>query len=64
MRLTRIVLMTLLVSSLLMGAIGFIMSQFIAFGLNTPIVFVAGFAIVIGGVLYYFRRESAGTRGY
>jgi len=44
--------------------ISFLMSQFVAFGLNNPIVFVITFAIVIVGVIFYFRRESAGSRSY
>jgi preprotein translocase SecE subunit len=63
-RLARIVIITLLLSSLIMGLISFVMSQFVAFGLNYPVVFVVTFLIVIGGVIYYFRRESAGTRSY
>lgn len=63
-RLARIVLGVLIISSVVMGLISFLMSQFVQFGLRFPVVFVVAFAIVIAGVVYYFRRESAGTRSY
>jgi preprotein translocase SecE subunit len=63
-RLARIVLVALVLSAVVMGIISFLISQFVTFGLNNPIVFVVTFALVIIGVVYYFRRENAGTRSY
>lgn len=63
-RLARIVLVTLILSAVVMGVIGFLIGRFVTFGLNNVAVLVIGAGIVVGGTLYYFRRENTGRRGY
>ncbi len=63
-RLTRIVLITLLVAAIVMGTINYLFSLFIRFGISTPIAFVVLFAVVAGVTFYVFRREGSGRSGY
>ncbi len=60
-RLTRIVLMTLVFFSLMMGAISLFWGQVIAFGLNAPLFFIVLFgAITVGAYVLISRENSAG----
>lgn len=63
-RLTRIVLITLIVAALVLGAINFGFSQLVRFGITTPIVFVVLFAAVTGVAFYVLRRDTSGRSGY
>lgn len=63
-RLTRIVLITLLASAVLMGVISFLMSKFVEFGLNNPIVLVVAFLLIVGVAVYAVRNMGAPKRGY
>jgi preprotein translocase SecE subunit len=63
-RLTRIVLITLLVTALLMGLISFLMSKFVEFGLNNPIVLFSSFLIIVGLAVYAVNKMGAPKRGY
>lgn len=57
-RLTRIVLLTTVVSSLVLGAMSVLFSLYVEEGLKFPIIFVAVFvgAVLITG--YLFRRDN------
>ncbi len=63
-RLTRIVLITLIVSAIVMGVVSFLMSKFVEFGLNNPFVLVLAFAAIVGGAVYGIRIQGAPKRGY
>jgi preprotein translocase subunit SecE len=63
-RLTRIVLITLIVSALVMGIISFLMSKFVEFGLNYPIVLVAAFIAIVGAAVYGIQFSGTTKRGY
>jgi len=63
-RLTRIVLITLIISAIVMGVLSFVMSKFVEFGLNNPFVLVLAFAAIVGGAVYGIRIQGAPKRGY
>jgi len=63
-RMTRIVLITLIVSALVMGMISFLMSKFVEFGLNYPVVLLATFVAIVGAALYGIRFAGVTKRGY
>ena len=63
-RMTRIVLVTLIVTAILMGIIGFLMSKFVEFGLNTPIVLVAALVAIVGAAVYGINYWGASKRAY
>jgi preprotein translocase SecE subunit len=63
-RMTRIVLVTLIVSALVMGIISFLMSKFVEFGLNVPIVLVAAFVAIVGASVYGINASGGTKRGY
>jgi preprotein translocase SecE subunit len=64
LRLTRIVLVTLVVSAFLMGLISFLMSKFVEFGLNNPIVLFVAFLLIVAVAVYAVRNMGATKRGY
>jgi preprotein translocase subunit SecE len=51
-RLTRIVLITLIISALTMGFISFVMSKFVEFGLNNPVVLLLAFLAIVAAAVY------------
>lgn len=63
-RLTRIVLITLIASAVIMGVISFLMSKFVEFGLNNPIVLFIAFVIIVGAAVYGIRNAGPSKRGY
>jgi len=63
-RLTWIILIATVISSLVLGALSLIADRTIAFGLDTPIIFIVIFGAFIVGTLYYFRRTGSSGRGY
>ena len=63
-RMTRIVLITLIVSAVVMGLISFLMSKFVEFGLNTPIVLLLTFVAIVGATVYGIRFAGVTKRGY
>jgi len=63
-RMTRIVLITLIVSALVMGMISFLMSKFVEFGLNYPVVLLVTFVAIVGAALYGIRFAGVTKRGY
>ncbi|MCU0513208.1 MAG: preprotein translocase subunit SecE [Anaerolineae bacterium] len=63
-RLTRIVLIALIISAIVMGIIGFLMNQFVTLGLNVPVILLVTFIIITGVAIYAFRRDGGGRRGY
>ncbi len=64
LRLTRIVLIVLLVSAVVMGFVNFVFERFVAFGIQNPIVFVVLLAVCVGVALWAFRRRGASRSGY
>jgi preprotein translocase subunit SecE len=64
LRLTRIVLIVLLISAVVMGFINFLFERFVAFGIQNPIVFVLLLAACVGVALWAFRRHSTSRSGY
>jgi preprotein translocase SecE subunit len=62
-RLTRIVLLVTVLSSLALGAIAILFSELVRYGVEYPIIFVVIFAAVIGATIFLFRRDSQKT-GY
>lgn len=63
-RLTTIVIVALIATSLALGLIGFIMNRLVEFGLNTPAFLAVGLVIVLAVAVYVVRRDNAGKRGY
>lgn len=59
LRLTRVVLVVLVVSALVMGLINFLFQNFVAFGLQNPVVFVVLLAICVGMALWWFGTHDA-----
>lgn len=53
-RLTRVVLIVLVLSALLLGGMSFIFQQFVAFGIANPIVFIIFLAVCVGVAVYAF----------
>jgi preprotein translocase SecE subunit len=64
LRLMRVVLVVLVVFSLVMGAISYLFSQYIAFGLANPAAFVVLLAIVLAVAVWWFRTHDAPRRNY
>ncbi len=62
-RLTLIVIGTLIVSSLVLGAIGLLFTELFRIGLNNPLVLL-GFMVVAvgGGVIFYVTRSRRSNR--
>jgi preprotein translocase subunit SecE len=63
-RLTRVVLIVLVISALVLGGMSFLFQQFVAFGLANPIVFVLLLAVVTGIAVYMFFGRSSTRSGY
>lgn len=61
-RLTRIVIITLIIFSLMMGAISLFWGQVIAFGLNAPLFFVALFAAITVGAYIIITRDNSANK--
>lgn len=63
-RLSVIVIITTVLSSLILGIVAYAFSQLFAFGLNSPIIFLAFFVVVliVGFVIY--RRSNRPASGY
>ena len=63
-RLTRIVLLVTILSSLALGIISIFFSELVRYGIDAyPIIFVVIFAVIIVTTVYLFRRDSQKT-GY
>jgi preprotein translocase subunit SecE len=62
--LTRIVLITLILSAILMGIVSTLMNAYVSWGLGLPIVFVVTFAIILGVTFWYFRKDGGSSRSY
>jgi len=63
LRLTRVVMIVLVIAAIVMGFINFLFNQFVAFGINNPIVFVVLLAAVVGVAVWIFRGQGA-SRSY
>ena len=63
-RMTRIVLMTLIVAAIVMGIISFLMSKFVEFGLNYPVVLLVAFIAIVGAAVYGMQFSGTSKRGY
>jgi len=63
-RMTRIVLITLIVSAVVMGVISFLMSKFVEFGLNVPIVLILAFVAIVAAAVYGIQFSGTTKRGY
>jgi preprotein translocase subunit SecE len=64
LRLTRVVLITLLLSAIVMGGISFLFARYVEFGIRNPFAFVVLLIAVVGAAFWYFRRENSTGRGY
>lgn len=64
LRLTRIVLITTIISSIVLGALSALAGQFIRFGLDAPIAIFAFMTIVTVGTFIYLRRSGPSRSGY
>jgi preprotein translocase subunit SecE len=62
--LTRIVLLTTVVASLILGVITLLFTELFRYGLQAPIIFVGLFVIVIALVVMYIRRSNTRTTPY
>jgi preprotein translocase SecE subunit len=63
-RMTRIVLITLVVSAVVMGVISFLMSKFVEFGLNFPPALVLAFVAIVTAAVYGIHFSGTSKRGY
>ncbi|XWX03778.1 preprotein translocase subunit SecE [Aggregatilineales bacterium SYSU G02658] len=63
-RLTRIVLIVLVIAAIVMGFINFLFERFVAFGIQNPIVFVVLLAACVGVALWVFRGQNASRGSY
>lgn len=63
-RLTRIVLLVTVVSSLVLGGLSFLAGEVIRLGLNTPAIIVALFVAMVAGAVWYMRRSNPTRSGY
>jgi preprotein translocase subunit SecE len=63
-RLTRIVLVTLIVSAVIMGVLSFLMSKFVELGLNYPIILFISFVLIVGAAVYGIQNAGPSKRGY
>jgi preprotein translocase subunit SecE len=63
-RLTRIVLIVLVIAAIVMGFINFVFERFVAFGIQNPIVFVVLLAVCVGVALWVFRGQNASRGSY
>jgi|GEM_PF-567532 len=67
LRLTRLVLIAtiiasiILVSSIILGIVGFIYNQIFVLGSTTPLIFGVLLVVVIGGFAYYLRQSNRRT---
>jgi preprotein translocase subunit SecE len=57
-RLTIIVLIALIISSLVLGAISLIFTELFKVGLNTPIILLAVMLIAVAGGIFFMRYSS------
>lgn len=57
-KLTRIVLLVTIISSLLLGALSLALTLLVEYGVNMPIIFIVIFAGIILGTVYMFRRGN------
>jgi preprotein translocase subunit SecE len=57
-RLTIIVLIALLISSLVLGAISLLFTELFKIGLNTPIILLAVMLIAVAGGVFFMRYSS------
>ncbi len=64
LRLTRIVLIVLVIAAIVMGFINFAFERFVAFGIQNPIVFVVLLAACVGVALWVFRGQNASRGSY
>jgi preprotein translocase subunit SecE len=55
-QLTRLVLIATIISAIILGVISLLFTELFRLGLDQPIIFVGLFVIVIGLVVYFFRR--------
>lgn len=59
LRLTRVVIIVLIISAIVMGVISFLFQQYVAFGLNNPIVFVVLMIAAVLVATWYFRTQDS-----
>lgn len=55
-RLTRIVIIVTVIFALVMGGFNIVLSAFVGFGLDQPIVLLVAFVAAVLGVIYMLRR--------
>jgi preprotein translocase SecE subunit len=63
-RLAGIVLVTMIVSSLVLGTISIIYNEIFVLGISTPAIFVVIFVVVIAAFGYYLRQSNRRTGSY
>jgi len=61
LRLSGIVLVTLIVCSIVLGSIGALFTEVVRLGLAAPIIFVVIFVVVVAVALYFMRRGAGRT---
>lgn len=59
LRLTRVVIVVLIISAIVMGLISFLFQQYVAFGLSNPIAFVVPMIAAVIAATWYFRTQDS-----
>jgi preprotein translocase subunit SecE len=62
--LTRIVLLTTIAAALILGVITLLFTELFRYGLQSPIIFVGVFVIVVALVVVFLRRNNDRTTPY
>jgi preprotein translocase subunit SecE len=60
-RLTLIVLVVMIVSAIVLGAIGLLFAEIVRWGVATPIILIAFFAVIVAGVLGFLYWTNRGS---
>lgn len=63
-RLTRIVLSVTIAASIVLGIISVMFNELFALGLRAPLVFGTVFVVILGGFVFYLRRNTGRTPTY
>jgi preprotein translocase subunit SecE len=64
LQLTRIVLLTTIVSSLILGLITLLFTELFKVGLQAPLIFAGLFVMVVASVIWYLRRGTPRATTY
>ncbi|MCY3835862.1 MAG: preprotein translocase subunit SecE [Anaerolineaceae bacterium] len=60
-RLTRIVLIVTIAAAICLGLASFGLSELFRYGIETPLILLGTFALIVGGTLYRMRRNARST---